>query len=99
MLTWTGGTPERLVGVAVDTAGQPRYLNVMASVPAGPKRHEGESLTAFLDPRGRTERGDRRYYTMGTPASLSEDRQSGLLPGDSARIALVAKAVIARCRA
>jgi hypothetical protein len=100
VMSWTGGSPERLVGITVDSAGRPRSLNVMMSVPAGGRtRREGESISAFLDARGRVERGDRRFYTLGTPARLSEDRRGGLLPGDSARALVLARAVAARCRA
>jgi len=98
MFMWSGDQPERLISVTTDGGGRPRSLHVLSSVPAGPKRREGESISAFLDAAGRVVRGDRSYYTLGVPARMSEDRHSGLVPRDSMQAPALARAVLARCR-
>lgn len=98
MFMWSGDEPERLISVTTDSGGRPRSLYVLSSVKAGPKRREGESISAFLDAAGRVVRGDRSYYTLGVPARMSEDRHSGLLPRDSIQVSRLARAVLARCR-
>jgi len=94
---WHGGSPERLISVSTDRARLPRSLSIMSSVPAGPKRHEGESLFALVDTGGHVSRGNRNYFTTGVPARMSEDRRGGLFPGDSTQILGLAGAVLARC--
>jgi hypothetical protein len=94
---YDGASLERTISVAADVRGRPSILMVMASVPAGEKRREGESLTVWFTPEGRVRRGDRRYYTMGVPATMAEDRQGGLLPSDASIGLELAKAVLALC--
>jgi hypothetical protein len=97
LVNFNGGTPSRLVAVGMDSLRRPVHLTVMASVPAGATRREGESVSIFFTPTGVVRTGSRRYFTTGTPASLSDDRQSGLLPADTAPAFALAQAVVQRC--
>lgn len=90
-------SPSRLVSVGVDAARRPLTLLVLTSVPAGGRRRVGEGVTVFFTPSGAALRGSRTYTTSGTPSSLSEDRRSGLLPGDTAAAFALAQAVVQRC--
>ena len=96
--SWQGGSDERLVSVSTDAKDQPRLLMVIAGVQIGPRKRAHETLNAQFDPNGRLVIGRRSYATTGTPANLSEDRRSGLLPSDSGASAALARSVVERCR-
>jgi hypothetical protein len=96
-IAWTGGSPSRMIAVGMDGRGRPRHLMVLASVPDGPRRRVGESVFVMFDPSGEAFTGSRQYYTLGTPARLSEDRNGALLPGDSVDAPALARAVARRC--
>ena len=87
----------RLVGVGLDRSGRVRFLDAMISETSG-RRTESEGASVFFAADGRIERGDRRAFTGGTPSRTSEDRRSGLLPGDTSAVVLLAKDVIRHCR-
>ena len=97
MMTFSGAHPSRSITVGVDERGWPKHLMIMAGRPIPPRKSESENLMAFFTEKGRVIRGDRSYFTLGTPASRSEDRHGGLFPADTAKIERIAKAVVARC--
>jgi hypothetical protein len=97
MMTFSGVHPSRSITVGVDERGRPKDLMIIAGRPIPPRKSESENLIAFFTETGRVIRGDRRYFTLGIPASRSEDRHGGLSPADTAKIERIAKAVVARC--
>lgn len=88
----------RLLSMGVTAAGEPYMLRIMMST-RDDRRREGESVTVFFGKNGVITHGDRSAYTGGTPARRSEDRQSGLLPTDSAQAHAMARALVRLCRA
>jgi hypothetical protein len=97
MTQFSGTQPRRTISVGLDERGRPKHVWIMAGRPISPSKSESETVMAFFTDAGRVARGDRHYFTTGTPARMSEDRSGGLFASDSAKIQQVVKAVIARC--
>jgi hypothetical protein len=91
------GTPSRMLAVSTNLRGGIAMFSAFYSVPAGPRRREGEHVMALFAPSGSLRSGTRSYYTTGTPARLSEDRSAPLSPRDAVAALALAKAVLARC--
>lgn len=92
----TDSSTGRMVSVSLDAASHPRSLSAFARRRQG-TRGETESVFVTFDMRGRVVRGDRAYFTTGTPARRSDDRKAGLLPADSTRAVQLAGAIQRRC--
>ena len=97
VVMFQGGDPQRLIGVGVDVRSRPRSLLILSRAPASERRGEGESLQASLDANGVVTGGWRRSFTSGSMSRRSDDKNLGLLAGDSAQIPVLARAVMARC--
>ena len=87
----------RVVSLGLNAKGHPRILLVMISDDSGGTRHETETVTVLFDTLGRVTSGSRAAMTVGTPARLSEDRRTGLLPPDTSQAVALVRAVLA-CR-
>lgn len=87
----------RMLTLGLSAQGDPRHLLVMISDDTGGTRHETEMVSVRFDSSGRVMLGSRSAMTVGTPARLSEDRRSGLLPSDTAQ-AIALMRDIKRCQ-
>jgi hypothetical protein len=89
--------PDQFISLGINERGLPRILVITANRPLTSRKSEGESLVAYFTTLGRVTRGSRRYMTLGTPASMSEDRKAGLFAADTAKIERLVAAMLKRC--
>lgn len=83
----------RMMTLSLGVRGDPRHLLVLISDDTGGTRHEIETVSVGFDSAGRVVLGSRSAGTVGTPARLSEDRRSGLLPADTAQALALVRAI------
>lgn len=98
MLSFHTTDSSRLITLGVRANGGPVMLMAMMSTDQG-RRGEGESVDAFFRDDSTILTGRRRAFTTGMPSRLSDDRQLGLLPGDTLAVRRLATALRKRCRA
>ena len=91
------GEPERDLMVATNARGGVARFTTTISVKAGVSRREAEYVSAQFDPNGKLLHGERMYMTVGTPATVTEDRRRALTTDEADAALQLAKKLIQRC--
>jgi hypothetical protein len=86
----------RLISLGMSAKGGSVMLMAMMGTDQG-RRGEAESVNVFFGTDGAITRGRRSAFTSGTPARLSDDRQSGLQPADTLAVRRLDAALRRRC--
>lgn len=87
----------RLITLSLNVRGEPVMLMATMGTKDG-RRGESETVGVNFGPGGTIERGRRSATTTGMPARVSDDRQLGLLPGDTLAARRLETALRQRCR-
>lgn len=91
------GEPQRNLSVTTNARGGVATLVTFLSASAGGSRREGERAMARFDANGQLLRGERSYFTVATPATMSEDRSQPITKDDADAALQLAKRVLERC--